>query len=113
MARALRPGGTLVFTAFNAYLQVANLVPGNQFDAERGVHRETTEIRDSEGRTATTDLWTTCFTPRELRFMCAAAGLEVRSIDGVEPGRWAPAPPDVECPEFLVIASATLSGLSS
>ena len=52
MARAVRPGGRVVFTAFNAYLQVANLVEGNEFDAERGVHRETTEVRDRDGAVA-------------------------------------------------------------
>lgn len=108
MKRALKPGGTLAFTAFNAYLQVANLVGDNDFDAVRGVHRERTEIRDADGAVVETDLWTTCFTPRELRLMCERAGLEVRSIDAVEPGRWAPAPPDVDSPEFLVIASASL-----
>ena len=113
MARALKPGGTLVFTAFNAYLQVANLLEGNDFDAIRGVHRERTEIRDADGDVVETDLWTTCFTPRELRLMCERAGLEVRSIDAVEPGRWAPAPPDVDSPEFLVIATASLGRLSS
>lgn len=108
MARALKPGGTAVFTAFNAYLQVANMVDGHDFDAERGVHRETTEIRDASGNKATTDLWTTCFTPRELRLMCAHVGLDVQSIDAVEPGDWSPSPPDVDHPEFLVIATASL-----
>ena len=113
MARALKPGGTVVFTAFSAYLQVANLADGNEFDAQRGVHRETTEIRSPDGMAVDTDLWTTCFTPRELRLMCTQVGLEVRSIDSVEPGRWDPRPPDVESPEFLVIATASLAGLSA
>jgi SAM-dependent methyltransferase len=113
MARALKPGGTLVFTAFNAYLQVANLVDGNEFDAVRGVHRETTEIRDGRGEVAVTDLWTTCFTPRELRLMCTQVGLDVQSVDAVEPGRWERRTPDVDSPEFLVIATASLAGLSS
>jgi len=106
MARALKPGGTLVFTAFSAYLQVANLLDGNEFDALRGVHRETTEIRDGEGKTQQTELWTTCFTPRELRLMCAQVGLDVHSIDAVEPGKWESRSPDVDSPEFLVVASA-------
>lgn len=113
MARALKPGGTLVFTAFSAYLQVANVIEGNEFDAVRGVHRELTEIRDAEGNVASTELWTTCFTPRELRLMCAQVGLEVESIDAVEPGKWTIAPPDVDSPEFLVIARASLDSLSS
>lgn len=113
MARSLKPGGVIVFTAFNAYLQVANLIDGNEFDAARGVHRETTEIRNAEGAVAETDLWTTCFTPRELRLMCAQVGLDVQSIDSVEPGRWERRAPDVDSPEFLVIATANLAGLSS
>jgi SAM-dependent methyltransferase len=104
MARALRPGGTLVFTAFNAYLQAGNVVEGNEFDADRGVHRETTGIRDGEGTVKETELWTTCFTPRELRLMCSQVGLHVESIDAAEPGDWSPRPPDVDSPEYLVIA---------
>jgi hypothetical protein len=45
--------------------------------------------------------------------MCEAEGLEVRSIDAVEPGKWEPREPDVSSPEFLVIASASLASLSS
>lgn len=104
MARAVKPGGVVVFTAFNAYLQVANLVDDNEFDAERGVHRETTEVRDSGGAAAEVDLWTTCFTPRELRLLCASVGLMVESLGAVEPGDWSPRPADVDSPEFLVVA---------
>jgi hypothetical protein len=94
-----------VFTAFNAYLQAANLLDGNDFDAERGVHREATEVRDSGGAAAGVDLWTTCFTPRELRLLCSTVGLTVESLGAAEPGDWSPRPPDTESPEFLVIAS--------
>jgi hypothetical protein len=103
MARASRFGGSVVFTAFNAYLQVANLVEGNGFDAERGVHRETTEIRNETGESTSTDLWTTCFTPRELRLMADGVGLVVESIDSVEPGDWSPTAPEINSPEFLVV----------
>lgn len=108
MARAVRPGGHVVFTAFNAYLQVANMVEGHDFDAERGVHRETTEIKSETGDSMTTDLWTTCFTPRELRLMCAAVGLTVESVTASEPGDWSPRPPDVDAPEFLIVATCSL-----
>ncbi|MEO0492902.1 MAG: class I SAM-dependent methyltransferase [Actinomycetota bacterium] len=107
MARAVKPGGVVVFTAFNAYLQVANLIDDNDFDAERGVHRETTEIRDAGGAAAEVDLWTTCFTPRELRLLCASVGLTVESIGAAEPGDWSPRPPDVDSPEFLVLARSS------
>ena len=104
MARATKPGGHVVFTAFNAYLQVSQLESDHDFDADRGVHRETTEIHDADGNTIETDLWTTCFTPRELRMMCTHVGLEVVSLDSVEPGDWSIGQPDIESPEFLVVA---------
>ena len=108
LARAARPGGAVVFTAFNAYLQITGLLDGNHFDADRGVHRERTEIRSESGESAATDLWTTCFTPRELRLMAARAGLVVASIDSVEPGDWSPARPVLDSPEFLVITHREL-----
>jgi SAM-dependent methyltransferase len=104
MARAVRPGGHVVFTSFNAYLQVANLLDGNEFDAVRGVHRETTEVRDPAGVAKECDLWTTCFTPRELRLMCEMAGLAIESMTAAEPGNWTDFPPDGNFPELLVIA---------
>jgi len=107
MARAVKPGGYVLFTAFNAYLQVANLVEGNDFDASSGCHRETTEVRSPSGERREVDLWTTCFTPRELRLLCEVVGLEVMSITAAEPGRWESRPADTESPEHLVLARRT------
>jgi SAM-dependent methyltransferase len=107
MARALRPGGRLALTAFSAYFQVRHLDPGSDvagFDAERGVNHEVFEVKDPDGRQAEYDAWTTCFTPRELRLMVAAAGLELTALWSVEPGDYARRPPDLDHPEFLVIA---------
>lgn len=107
MARALRPGGILALTAFSAYFQVRHLDPGSDvdgFDTERGVHREVFEVKDPDGRSAEYDAWTTCFTPRELRLMVVAAGVEPVGLWSVEPGDYARRPPDLDHPEFLVIA---------
>ena len=107
MARALRPGGRLALTAFSAYFQVRHLEEGADkagFDAERGVHHEVFEVRDPDGHSAAYDAWTTCFTPRELRFLVAAAGLELTGLYSVEPGDYARRPPDLDHPEFLVTA---------
>jgi SAM-dependent methyltransferase len=106
MSRALRPGGHLALTAFSAYFQVRHLDAGETagFDAGSGVHHEVFEVRDPEGRTAQHDAWTTCFTPRELRLMIAGAGLEPVALWSVEPGDYARRPPDLDHPEFLVIA---------
>jgi SAM-dependent methyltransferase len=105
MARALRPGGRLALTAFSAYFQVRFLGEADSFDAERGVNHEHTAIRDEAGREIPTDLWTTCFTPRELRLLAEASGLRPDHVWSVTPGEYAARPPDIEHPEFLLFAT--------
>ena len=105
MARALRPGGRLALSAFSAYFQVRFLGESDSFDAERGVHHEHTAVRDEEGREAQVEAWTTCFTPRELRLMAEAAGLRTEHVWSVTPGDYAVRPPDIDHPEFLLIAT--------
>jgi SAM-dependent methyltransferase len=104
MTRALRPGGHLALTAFSSYFQVTFLEAGETFDAARGVNHERTVVRNEAGEGVEADLWTACFTPRELRLMAAAAGLEVLDIWSVSPGDYARRPPDIEHPEFLMVA---------
>lgn len=101
--RALRPGGQLALSAFNSYFVVKHQ-EGSIFDVERGLNHERTEVRSPEGVVKEVDLWTGCYTPRELRFLMARVGLDVRAIHGVEPGQYSVAPPSLECPEHLVIA---------
>lgn len=103
IARALRPGGRVALSAFNAYFAV-KYHEAATFDAATGVSHERTEIRDPGGRAAEVDLWTGCYTPRELRLLCRAAGLGVDSISSVEPGVYGADRPSTERPEFLVIA---------
>lgn len=105
MARAVRPGGGVLVTAFNAYFQVRYMGEDDDFDADRGVHHERTEIRSPEGATKDVDAWTTCFTPRELRLLADRCGLEVVSITAAEPGHWSDEPPSTSTPEFLMVSS--------
>jgi SAM-dependent methyltransferase len=105
VGRALRPSGQVAFSAFSAYFQVRYLESPDEFDAAAGVNRETTVVRSETGEESTTALWTSCFTPRELRLLVAAAGLELRDIWSVTPGDYAPRPPDLDHPELLVIAA--------
>jgi len=103
VVRALRPGSPAIVTAFSAYFQVRWLGEGDDFDPDRGVNHELTLVRDEEGREATYDLWTTVFTPRELRLLAAAADAEVEAIWSVSPGEYARRPPDLDHPEWLVV----------
>ena len=104
MARAVRPGGRLAVSAFSSYFQVRHLEEGDRFDAGPGVHLETTELRNPAGEVQRAQLWTTGFTPRELRYMAVHAGLAVDEIWSVTPGAYRPQPPDLDHPEFLLLA---------
>lgn len=103
MRRALRPGGRFVFSAFNAYFQVRWLEPTDRFDADLGVNRETTLVLDSSGEGFATEIWTGCYTPRELRLLAERAGLVVEHIWSVQPGRYRRDEPSIDTPEFLVV----------
>lgn len=105
IARAVRPGGVVALSAFSAYFQVRWLdADRGSFDAERGVNHERTDIRDEAGRSTEVDLWTTCFTPRELRLLAARAGLAVEHLWSVRPGEYGPNPPDLDHEELLLVA---------
>jgi SAM-dependent methyltransferase len=110
MARVLRPGGRVALSAFSAYFAVRYLEEGDTFDAEHGVNHERTTVRSPEGADAEFDLWTTCFTPRELRLLAAAVGWRVDGLWSVTPGRYERRPPDLEHPEWLLVGTATSGG---
>ncbi len=104
MARSLRPGACLAVSAFSAYFQLRYLEAGDRFDADAGVNHERTEVRDEAGTVAEVDLWTTCFTPRELRLLAVSSGLQVEHIWSVAPGAYADATPTTQSPELLLVA---------
>ena len=105
MARAVRPGGRVAVSAFSAYFQVRYLEPTDDFDADAGVNHERTTLKDEAGTEAAFDLWTSVFTPRELRLLAARAGLDVEAIWSVTPGAYRADPPSIETPEFLLVAT--------
>ena len=94
----------MALTAFSAYFVVKHW-EGAEFDAATGVNHERTEIRNEAGEAIEAELWTGCYTPRELRLLCAAHRLTVDSINSVEPGAYALAPPTPDSPEFLLLAT--------
>ena len=88
-------------SAFNAYFAV-KYHEAATFDADAGVAHERTEVRDPDGAPIEVDLWTGCYTPRELRLLLGRHGLDVERISSVEPGAYGDDPPTTESPEFLV-----------
>jgi SAM-dependent methyltransferase len=104
MARTVRPGGGVALSAFSAYFMVRFLEATDTFDADRGVNHERTTVRSEQGDAREVDLWTSCFTPRELRLLAQASGLVVDAVHGVTPGAYQVAPADLDQPEFLLVA---------
>jgi SAM-dependent methyltransferase len=105
IARALKPGGRVALSAFSGYFAVKYHDTAS-FDAATGVSHELTEVRNEAGQGTEVDLWTGCYTPRELRLLADRVGLRVDHVYSVEPGKYLPETPTVETPEFLLIASA-------
>ena len=105
MARAAKPGGLVAVSAFSAYFRARYLDESVDFDAERGAYHEVMELRDLAGTRVEKDGWTTCFTPRELRLMFAAAGLVVDEQSSVSPGDYARRPPDLDHYEYFTSAA--------
>ena len=104
IGRSLRTGGRLALSAFSAYFVMKHW-EGADFDADTGINHERTTVRDETGAAMETSLWTGCYTPRELRLLCAANGLAVESISSVEPGAYGLDRPTADSAEFLVLAT--------
>ena len=103
IAEATTRGGRVVLTAFSAYNSAREQTDAN-LDADSGVVHEQTTIRDPEGAEHTVDLWTGVYTPRELRLMSLGVGLVPEDIWSVGPGDFGRRAPDVDHPEFMLVA---------
>ena len=94
IARAVRPGGAVALSAFSAVFAIRWLEDGEELDPRTGVLHEHANVRNAAGEERVFDLWTTCFTVRELSLLARAAGLTVTGISGVHPGEVRDPPAD-------------------
>lgn len=104
IARAARPRGGMALSAFHAPFAIRHLDDGEHFDPATGVLHERATLRDEQGAEREFDLWTTCFTARELELLARDADLQDVTIHGVAPGRYRVASPALDAPELLLIA---------
>ena len=102
--QGLSSAGGYVVDAVGSAESALDAMTSDTFDAAGGVNHERTELRDSDGARAEADLWTTCYTPRELRLVAERVGLVVDHIWSVTPGGYDMAPPSVDTHEFLLTA---------
>ncbi|HEY7876321.1 MAG TPA: class I SAM-dependent methyltransferase, partial [Actinomycetota bacterium] len=98
MMEAVLPGGLVVLTAFSAYFEARHTRPGASFDADEGVVHEVTAVKDEAGDEHAIELWTSVYTPRELRLLALGVGLVPEHIWSVGPGDFARREPDLEHP---------------
>jgi hypothetical protein len=108
IANAVRPGGGVALTAFSSYFAVRWLEANEEFDPRTGVLHEVAQLRNEHGAEAPYDLWTTCFTARELRLLGGSSGLEDIGVHGVKPGGYGRDAPTLEHPELLLLARRPL-----
>jgi SAM-dependent methyltransferase len=104
IAATVRPGGALALSAFSAAFAVRHLEAGEEFDPATGVLHEVATVRNAAGVDAPFDLWTTCFTARELELLARAAGLSDIAVHGVTPGAYRAQPPMLAHHELLLCA---------
>jgi hypothetical protein len=105
IAESLKPRGRVVMTAFSALFEASHRRDEATFDADAGVVHERTTIKDENGEEHDVDLWTSVYTPRELRLLAIGVGLVPERIWAVEPGAYGRNKPDTEHPEFLMVAT--------
>jgi SAM-dependent methyltransferase len=103
IVRAVKPGGMIGVSAFHVLFAVRFLEEDESFDAATGVLHERSVARNPDGNEQVFDLWTTCFTARELELLAATSGMQVRAVHGVTPGRYRAASPDLDAPELLLV----------
>jgi SAM-dependent methyltransferase len=107
IAATLRPGGALALSAFSAAFALRHLEAGETYDPATGVLHEVATLSGPDGDEAPFDLWTTCFTARELELLAHGAGLDAIEIHGVTPGAYRRQPPTLDHHELLLLARRT------
>lgn len=110
LAAAVSPGGRLALTACSAAFALRWLEDGETYDPLHGVLHERTAVRAANGDEREFDLWTTCFTPRELMLLASREGLVDVQVHGARPGAYRVAPPTLHDPELLLLARRPRSG---
>jgi SAM-dependent methyltransferase len=104
MMEAARPGAAVIVSALNAYFQSTHLQEHQSLDADAGVVHERTVVKDEDAADHEVAMWTSVYTPRELRLLAIGVGLVPEAVWAVDPGDYARRPPDLDHAELLLVA---------
>lgn len=105
LQRVVRPGGRLALTAYSLAFAARYATQGDALDLVAGVHHHRPAVRGEDGADRRFDLWTTAYSPAHLLELVRSHGFRPESVSGCEPGRYGAAPPTVQDPELLVVAT--------
>lgn len=103
IVRAASAGGAIAVSAFHVAFAVRHLETGEEFDPATGVLHEVASVRNEAGEERPFDLWTTCFTARELTVLAALHRVDLEGVYGVSPGGYRATPPTLDDPELLLL----------
>lgn len=104
MSRAARSDARLAVAAVNVFYVTAHMDNG-EFDLSTMTYKEISQVIGEDGSTKTFQMWNSCFTPREMKWIANGAGLNPLHVYGVSPGSYERRAPTKDDPELLLIAS--------
>jgi SAM-dependent methyltransferase len=105
MTAALKPGGHAAVAAPNTFYVLNQVGDRSEFDPVTSLFRKT--MKDDPGEDGTTkdlQMWSSCYTPRELEWIANGAGLDPEIVNGIAPGAFGADIPTFEHPELLLLA---------
>ena len=104
MAEALKTDRRLCITAFSALFEASVKRPEANFDVGAGIVHEEMTIKTPGGDEEVMEAWTSVYTPRELKLLAIGVGVVPEHIWSIEPGDFARREPNIETPEFMLVA---------
>lgn len=105
VAAALKPGGHAAVAAPNTFYVLDRIQDPSEFDPVTSLFSRTMkDVPGEDGTTKDLQMWSSCYTPRELEWIANGAGLDPEIVNGIAPGAFGADVPTREHPELLLLA---------
>ncbi len=105
MTASLKPGGHAAVASPNTFYVLSQLENPAEFDPVTSLFARTMkDVPGEDGSTRDLQMWSSCYTPRELEWIANGAGLDPEIVNGIAPGAFGADIPTREHPELLLLA---------
>lgn len=105
MTAALKPGGHAAVASPNTFYVLSQLEDPAEFDPVTSLFARTMKaVPGEDGSIRDLQMWSSCYTPRELEWIANGAGLDPEIVNGIAPGAFGADIPTCEHPELLLLA---------